>query len=76
MTAPQEPCYKLAVRFESDDTVRRFLAGGRTGSHLAVTHEGEFGAGDEIKMIARDPNAVPSQKSLGRISQKDTAMTT
>jgi MOSC domain-containing protein YiiM len=47
------------VRFGSDDMVRRFLASGRTGFYLAVTREGEVGAGDEIKVIARDANAVP-----------------
>jgi MOSC domain-containing protein YiiM len=39
--------------------VKRFLASGRTGFYLAVTREGEVGAGDEIKVIARDANAVP-----------------
>jgi len=31
----------------------------RTGFYFAVTHEGEVGAGDEIKVIAREANAVP-----------------
>jgi MOSC domain-containing protein YiiM len=39
--------------------VRRFLASGRTGFYLAVTREGDVGAGDEIKVISRDENAVP-----------------
>jgi MOSC domain-containing protein YiiM len=39
--------------------VRRFLASGRTGFYLAVSREGEVGAGDEIKVISRDENAVP-----------------
>src|SRR5256885_2974002 len=59
VTQPRLPCYKLGVRFQSDDMVKRFLASGRTGFYLAVTHEGEVGAGDEIKVIARDSNAVP-----------------
>jgi MOSC domain-containing protein YiiM len=59
VTQPRLPCYKLGVRFQSDDMVRRFLASGRTGFYLAVTREGEVEAGDEIKLIARDPNAVP-----------------
>jgi len=59
VTQPRLPCYKLGVRFQSDDMVKRFLAGGRTGFYLGVTREGEVGAGDEIKEIARDPNAVP-----------------
>lgn len=59
VTQPRLPCYKLGVRFQSDDMVKRFLASGRTGFYFAVTREGEVGAGDEIKAIARDPNAVP-----------------
>jgi MOSC domain-containing protein YiiM len=59
VTQPRLPCYKLGVRFQSDDMVRRFLASGRTGFYLAVTREGEVGAGDEIKVISRDDNAVP-----------------
>jgi len=59
VTQPRLPCYKLGVRFQSDDMVKRFLASGRTGFYFAVTREGDVGAGDEIKVIARDPNAVP-----------------
>jgi MOSC domain-containing protein YiiM len=59
VTQPRLPCYKLGVRFGSDDMVRRFLASGRTGFYLAVTREGKVGVGDEIKVISRDDNAVP-----------------
>jgi MOSC domain-containing protein YiiM len=59
VTQPRLPCYKLGIRFQSDDMVRRFLASGRTGFYLAVTREGEVGAGDEVKVISRDENAVP-----------------
>jgi len=59
VTQPRLPCYKLGVRFQSDDMVARFLASRRTGFYFAVTREGEVGAGDEIKAIAQDPNAVP-----------------
>jgi len=59
VTQPRLPCYKLGIRFQSDDMVKRFIASARTGFYLAVTREGEVGAGDDIKTIARDPNAVP-----------------
>jgi MOSC domain-containing protein YiiM len=59
VTQPRLPCYKLGVKFQSDDMVRRFLASGRTGFYFAVTREGEVGAGDEIKAVSRDDNAVP-----------------
>ena len=59
VTQPRLPCYKLGVKFQSDDMVRRFLASGRTGFYFAVTREGEVGAGDEIKAVSRDDTAVP-----------------
>jgi MOSC domain-containing protein YiiM len=59
VTQPRLPCYKLGVRFESDDMVKRFLDSGRTGFYLAVTREGEVGAGDEITIISQEPNRVP-----------------
>jgi MOSC domain-containing protein YiiM len=59
VTQPRLPCYKLGVRFQSDLMVKRFLASGRTGFYLAVVREGTVGAGDEISIVARDPQAVP-----------------
>src|SRR4029077_16950973 len=59
VTQPRLPCYKLGVKFEMDDMVKRFLISRRMGFYVAVIREGEVGAGDEIKIISRDPNAVP-----------------
>jgi MOSC domain-containing protein YiiM len=59
VTQPRLPCYKLGIRFQSDDMVRRFLVSGRTGFYFAVTRQGEVGEGDEITAIARDHEAVP-----------------
>jgi MOSC domain-containing protein YiiM len=59
VTQPRLPCYKLGVRFGSDDMVKHFLVCGRLGLYFAVTREGEVGAGDGIKRIAQDPNGVP-----------------
>jgi MOSC domain-containing protein YiiM len=59
VTQPRLPCYKLGVRFKADDMVKKFLMSGRTGFYLAVTREGDVGAGDEFRLIGRDANEVP-----------------
>jgi MOSC domain-containing protein YiiM len=59
VTQPRLPCYKLGVRFEADDMVKRFFISARTGFYLAVTKEGEVGSGDEMRVITRDQNGVP-----------------
>src|SRR6202023_3543304 len=61
VTQPRLPCYKLGIRFQSDAMVKRFLASKRSGFYLAVTREGEVGAGDEIRS---DP-ATPALLQVG-----------
>jgi MOSC domain-containing protein YiiM len=58
VTQPRLPCYKLGIRFQADDMVKKFLASRRSGFYVAVTREGKVGAGDEIRAIARDSNRV------------------
>ena len=57
ITQPRVPCFKLGIRFGRPDLVKRFLRAGRSGFYLAVTKEGELGAGDEV---ARTPIVTPS----------------
>jgi MOSC domain-containing protein YiiM len=59
VTQPRLPCYKLGIRFEMDDMVKRFLASGRTGFYLAVRREGDVGADDEITLLEREPVSIP-----------------
>lgn len=59
VTQPRMPCYKLGLKFQSDEMVKRFLASGRSGFYFAVIREGSVAAGDEIKLNSRDPLAVP-----------------
>jgi MOSC domain-containing protein YiiM len=59
VTQPRLPCYKLCMRFETDEMIDRFLQSLRTGFYFAVVREGEVGAGDAIERIAHDPVAIP-----------------
>jgi MOSC domain-containing protein YiiM len=54
VTQPRMPCYKLGIRFDRPDMVKRFLQSRRSGFYLAVEREGEVGAGDAIERFARD----------------------
>ena len=58
VTQPRLPCYKLGIKFGSDDMVKRFLKSKRTGFYLAVTQEGEVGAGDDLALLSHDPDSV------------------
>lgn len=58
VTEPRLPCYKLAVKFNRNDMVRRFLKSRRTGFYCAVLREGELQAGDSIQYLSRDEAGV------------------
>ena len=48
VTQPRMPCFKLGIRFDRMDMVKRFLQSKRTGFYFAVLREGEVGEGDPI----------------------------
>ena len=58
VTQPRMPCYKLALKFDRDDIIKRFTVSGRSGFYLSVLKEGEIGAGDEIELLSRDENKI------------------
>ncbi|HXU37063.1 MAG TPA: MOSC domain-containing protein [Blastocatellia bacterium] len=58
VTQPRMPCYKLGIKFERDDILKRFLSSLRSGFYFSVLEEGEVTAGDEIKLVAREPNNI------------------
>lgn len=58
VTQPRMPCFKLAIRFNRPDMVKRFLRSGRSGFYLAVLREGDIAAGDPIELVAKDAHQV------------------
>jgi MOSC domain-containing protein YiiM len=58
VTQPRMPCFKLNVRFQRSDMVKRFLRTGRSGFYLAVLQEGQVEAGDSIELVPTSQPAV------------------
>jgi MOSC domain-containing protein YiiM len=58
VTQPRMPCFKLGIRFNRRDMVKRFLESKRTGLYLAVIHEGEVGNDDAIEFTAKQETGV------------------
>jgi MOSC domain-containing protein YiiM len=59
VTQPRMPCFKLGIRFNRSDIVKRFLQSGRTGFYFAVLKEGEVAAGDSIELLEKDEHNIP-----------------
>lgn len=58
VTQPRMPCFKLGIRFDRPDIVKRFLQSGRSGFYFAVVKEGEVTVGDSIELLKRDEHGV------------------
>ena len=58
VTQPRVPCYKLTIRFDRDDMIKRFIASNTSGFYFSGLEEGHLTAGDTIELAYRDPAAV------------------
>ena len=58
VTQPRLPCFKLGIRFDREDIIKRFMRSGRSGFYLSVVREGELAAGDPVEIVSRDANGV------------------
>ena len=71
VTQPRVPCYKLTIRFDRDDMIKRFIRSNTSGFYLAVVEEGQLAAGDSIDIVHRDPAAV-SVSDINQLYYKKT----
>ena len=55
---PRMPCFKLAIRFDRPDMVKRFLASRRSGIYFSVVEEGMVDVGDTFNRIHEDERRI------------------
>lgn len=54
VTEPRMPCFKLTIRFDREDMVKRFLDSQKSGIYFGVMQEGTVQAGDQFELISTD----------------------
>ena len=72
VTQPRMPCFKLALRFDRPDMVKRFLLSGRSGFYLRVTQAGDVAADDIVTYIGHDADRI-SVADIFRLYTADDA---
>ena len=55
---PRMPCAKLSIRFNRPDMVKLFWKSARSGVYFAVEQPGVICAGDDVRIVERDPRNV------------------
>jgi MOSC domain-containing protein YiiM len=55
---PRLPCYKLAVKFQDDDMIDRFLVSERSGFYFSVEREGSVAVDGDFQLLKRNDPGV------------------
>jgi MOSC domain-containing protein YiiM len=72
VTQPRLPCFKLGIRFNRADMVKRFHLSGRSGFYLSIVREGEVGSGDEVALTTGRDDSI-SVAAIFRLYTADDA---
>lgn len=55
---PRLPCFKLGLRFDRPDMVKRFLLSRRSGVYFSVVEEGMVSSGDTLERVLEDQRRI------------------
>lgn len=58
ITQPREPCYKFAMKFNSNDVLKQFIKHGYPGTYVRVLEEGEVEIGDTFELVEKATGSI------------------
>ena len=76
VSQPREPCFKLGIRFGSQQILKQFIDHAYPGTYLIILKEGEVKPGDSFKLVERKQNKL-STRDLFRLifsTEKDAEL--
>ncbi|WP_242205656.1 MOSC domain-containing protein [Aestuariivivens insulae] len=58
VTQPREPCFKLGVKFGSQQVLKQFIDHGYPGTYIRVLEEGHVKSGDEFTIVQQAKDSL------------------
>ncbi len=58
VSQPREPCYKLGIRFESQEVLKQFIDHGYPGTYVRILREGKVNKGDQLQLVSRPETSI------------------
>lgn len=58
VTQPREPCFKLGVKFGSQEILKQFINHGFPGTYIRILEEGYVKAGDTFELVNKAKNTL------------------
>ncbi len=62
VSQPREPCYKLGVRFGTQQVLKQFIEHNRPGTYVRILEEGEVKTGDQMILQSESENELTTQQ--------------
>ena len=59
---PREPCFKLGIRFGSQQILKQFIAHAYPGTYVRILREGEVKAGDNLRLVERKQDVLSTRE--------------
>ena len=71
VSQPREPCYKLGIRFGTQEILRQFIAHNHPGTYVKILEEGKVTSGAEVKLLEESTNPLTVQQFYELMFQKE-----
>lgn len=62
VSQPREPCYKLGIRFGTQDILRQFIGHNKPGTYVRILEEGQVKTGNNLELQEQSKNALTIQQ--------------
>ena len=62
VSQPREPCYKLGIRFGTQEILKQFIEHNHPGTYVKVLEKGHITTGDKIELVKESDNPLTVQQ--------------
>ena len=71
ITQPRIPCYKLSIKMNNKNFLKKFIEYGHLGAYAKVIKAGEVKTGDKLNLVKRENDSMSIQKISRLIFDKN-----
>lgn len=62
VSQPREPCYKLGIRFDTQQILKQFVDHNHPGTYVKILEEGHVNIGDNLELVKESDNPLTVQQ--------------
>lgn len=71
VTQPREPCYKLGIRFGTQEIIQQFIDHAYPGTYVRLIEKGSVKAGDAVELVEESNNTLTVQQFYQLLFSRD-----